>query len=90
MKASASPTGKNTSAAAATGPEDENKNAAFLGEADSDDGFEADVEANPEAHRHRLEDVTASGLHGQSGRSPLSILLLPWPVLLLQGAHQKK
>lgn len=33
----------------------------------SDDGFEADVEINPEAHRHNLDDVNASGLHGQAG-----------------------
>ena len=39
----------------------------FLGEADSDDGFEADVEVNPEAHRHKFNDVNASGLHGQAG-----------------------
>lgn len=64
MKASASPTGNNTTAAAQP---DENRNAAFLGEADSDDGFEADVEARPEAHRHKFDDVAASGLHGQSG-----------------------
>lgn len=38
-----------------------------MGEADSDDGFEADVEINPEAHRHKFDDVNASGLHGQAG-----------------------
>ena len=43
------------------------RNSAFLGEADSDDHFEADVEINPETHRHRLEDVSASGIHGQAG-----------------------
>ncbi|KAK5045561.1 hypothetical protein LTR84_009179 [Exophiala bonariae] len=40
---------------------------AYLGEADSDDGFEADVEVYPEEHRHRIEDTSGSGLHGQSG-----------------------
>ena len=44
-----------------------NRHAAFLGEADSDDGFEAHVEAYPEAHRHNLADVNTSGLHGQAG-----------------------
>jgi hypothetical protein len=39
----------------------------FLGEADSDDAFEADIEVNPEAHRHKFDDVNASGLHGQAG-----------------------
>ena len=34
---------------------------------DRDDGFEADVEINPEAHRHKFHDVNASGLHGQAG-----------------------
>lgn len=42
-------------------------NAAFLGEADSDDGFEADVEVHPEKHRHKIEDTSPSGLHGQGG-----------------------
>lgn len=47
--------------------EDETKNSAFLGEADSDDGFEAHVEAYPEAHRHIIEDASVSGMHGESG-----------------------
>jgi hypothetical protein len=64
MAKSASPTGNDTTADA-----DGNKNAAFLGEADSDDGFEADVEINPDAHDHKLSDVSASGMHGQSGES---------------------
>lgn len=64
MKTSASPAG--TKVQAGLGG-DENKNAAFLGEADSDDGFEADVAAYPDAHRHRLESVEASGMHGESG-----------------------
>ncbi|EXJ83984.1 hypothetical protein A1O3_04651 [Capronia epimyces CBS 606.96] len=42
-------------------------NAAFLGEADSDDAFEADVELHPEKHRHKIEDTSPSGLHGQGG-----------------------
>ncbi|OCT45446.1 hypothetical protein CLCR_06305 [Cladophialophora carrionii] len=42
-------------------------NAAFLGEADSDDAREADFDINPEKHRHRIEDTTSSGLHGQQG-----------------------
>lgn len=46
-----------------------NRNLIRVGEADSDDGFEADVEVNPNAHRHDLSDVTASGLHGQSGEA---------------------
>lgn len=40
---------------------------AYLGEADSDDGFEASVEVYPEDHRHKIEDTSGSGLHGQSG-----------------------
>lgn len=68
MRASATPTGN--PAAAPPQPDDPNRNTAFLGEADSDDGFEADVAANPEAHRHHFTDVSASGLHGQSGESP--------------------
>ena len=40
---------------------------AYLGEADSDDGFESDVEVNPEKHRHKLEDVQGSGKHGEPG-----------------------
>jgi len=40
---------------------------AFLGEADSDDGFEADIEIHPEKHRHKIEDASVSGLHGQAG-----------------------
>lgn len=68
MKASASPAdNKTTTTAAKAGQEDENRNAAFLGEADSDDGFEADIDAHPEAHRHQFSDVSASGMHGQSG-----------------------
>lgn len=70
MKASASPTGNNTAASA----HDENRNAAFLGEADSDDGFEADMAVHPEAHRHELNDMAASGLHGQSGELPCARL----------------
>ncbi|KIW64800.1 hypothetical protein PV04_09709 [Phialophora macrospora] len=42
-------------------------NAAFLGEADSDDAREADFDINPEKHRHRIEDTSVSGLHGQQG-----------------------
>ena len=42
-------------------------NAAFLGEADGDDAHEADFDINPEKHRHRIEDTSASGLHGQHG-----------------------
>lgn len=68
MKASASPAGnKTTTTTVQGGQEDENRNAAFLGEADSDDGFEAEVDAHPEAHRHQFSDVSASGMHGQSG-----------------------
>lgn len=40
---------------------------AYLGEADSDDGFESNVEVYPEDHRHKIEDTSSSGLHGQSG-----------------------
>ncbi|RVX66933.1 hypothetical protein B0A52_09057 [Exophiala mesophila] len=40
---------------------------AYLGEADSDDGFESDMEIHPEAHRHKIDDASVSGLHGQSG-----------------------
>jgi len=43
------------------------RNAAFLGEADSDDAHEADFDINPERHRHKIEDTTSSGLHGQQG-----------------------
>ena len=62
MARSSTPTGYDT----AVKPDD-SKNASFLGEADSDDSFEADVEINPEAYRHKLDDVNASGLHGQAG-----------------------
>ena len=41
--------------------------AAFLGEADSDDSFEADVEIHPEKYRHKIEDASSSGEHGQPG-----------------------
>jgi hypothetical protein len=41
--------------------------AAYLGEADSDDGFESDVEIHPEKHRHRIDDASSSGSHGQPG-----------------------
>ena len=41
--------------------------ASYLGEADSDDAFESDVEINPEKYRHRIEDVSRSGDHGQPG-----------------------
>ena len=57
MANSTTPTGEDSNDA---------KHAAFLGEADSDDGFEADIEINPEAHRHKFDDVNASGLHGTS------------------------
>lgn len=70
VKAAASPPGDKAQASRQSKGEDENRNAAFLGEADSDDGFEADVEAYPDAHRHRLESVEASGMHGQSGTWP--------------------
>ncbi|KIX92426.1 uncharacterized protein Z520_11901 [Fonsecaea multimorphosa CBS 102226] len=43
------------------------KNAAFLGEADSDDAHEADFDINPDKHRHKIEDTSVSGLHGQQG-----------------------
>lgn len=62
MAKSTTPTRHNTTANA-----EEARNAAFLGEADSDDGFEADVEIHPEAHKHNLSDVSVSGLHGQTG-----------------------
>lgn len=42
-------------------------NSAYLGEADSDDGFESDIEIHPEDHRHKIEDTSDSGIHGQSG-----------------------
>jgi len=43
--------------------------AAYLGEADSDDGFEAAKVLDPEAveKRHRVDDPSPSGLHGQVG-----------------------
>ena len=62
MAKSTAPSGNN----AAFDVEEPN-NAAYLGEADSDDHFEADIEINPEAHRHKIDDVSFSGLHGQSG-----------------------
>ena len=43
------------------------KYAAFLGEADSDDGHETNVNLFPEQYEHKLEDVGASGLHGSPG-----------------------
>lgn len=73
IKASGSQAGGKPAAPTPSAPQsaqsDENRNAAFLGEADSDDGFEADVETYPDAHRHNFDDVTASGMHGQSGKS---------------------
>lgn len=42
-------------------------NAAFLGEADGDDAHEADFDVHPEKHRHKIEDTSSSGFHGERG-----------------------
>lgn len=50
---------------------DDATNAAYLGEADSDDAHEADREVNPEKYRHRIDDPYVSGVHGESGEGDL-------------------
>lgn len=89
MTASSSPTGSSGGAAV---QEDENRNAAFLGEADSDDCIEADVESHPEAHRHELDNVAANALHGQSSRlnAAMSLPRLQHAVRLTRPSHRRR
>lgn len=43
------------------------------GEADSDDADMADREANPEKYRHKIDDPSLSGSHGEAGEGDAHI-----------------